>query len=213
MNRGLGEYGRQTVLSYKLQQDIDLVKLDAHFIDIACRSCYTVKSVARLQSLGRECQVISLQIGECDTFSFGQRMIFTHDNRQAVLKQNMRLYVRITYRRPERKHKIHLAPAQHIHKLGNRLVINIELYTRIRFHKRHQRFGQNRTERISHPDVECSDKQGIEISDLLHTQSGVVESRPRERQQFRSGLGESHLMARALEKRCAKFLLELLDLL
>ena len=59
--------------------------------------------------------------------------------------------------------------------------------------------------------VEFFDGQGI--SDLLHTQSGVVESRPRERQQFRSGLGESHLMAHALEKRCVKFLLELLDLL
>lgn len=84
---------------------------------------------------------------------------------------------------------------------------------RILFHKRHQRLGKYRTERIGDSDIKSPGKNFLEIIYSVATCLCIVESAYGQRKQFSATLCKIHRMAAALEKLHIEFILELPDLL
>ena len=84
---------------------------------------------------------------------------------------------------------------------------------RILFHKRHQRLGKYRTERIGDSDIKSPGKNFLEIIYSVATCLCIVKSAYGQRKQLAATLCKIHRMAATLKKLHIEFILKLPNLL
>ena len=132
INGCLGKDGYHTTLFHQFQQNVHIIRFHTYLEMVITSFTYDIESVTCLQSLGRKYQIIILQFGDTDTFLMCQRMVFTDNDRQMIIEQEMLFDILVQFSRTEGQCKIHLILFEHLHQLGHRLIENIEFDLRIK---------------------------------------------------------------------------------
>ncbi len=167
---GFGQYSGQTAAADQFQQNVDFIEFDTHTHINAFRSNHCIKIVSRLQAAGRQCKIIFRKLGKRDFLLRCQGMATVDHHCKKILKQTVGFDTGQRLLRFECKHKVNFTFNKHVHQLGHRLIKNIELHSRIKFHEIKQRLCQYGAERICHPDVESACKQFAQIIHALKTE-------------------------------------------
>lgn len=165
------------------------------------------------QAFAGQGELIFFQFAECHFLFLGQGMVGTHDDRQMVVEEDVRFDLFVTACGFEGQYEIHFALDKHLHQFRHGLIENVQFHFGVQFHESQHRFRQNRAERIGHADVQCAGEQLLQVAYMFFARVGGIQGFFGVWQKFRSGFGQRHFMAVALEELYVQLGFQLSDLL